>query len=51
MSTAEVGYLAMVLVAFATFVAVVGFVSVWSRVPKPDAAKAGPPSTTRSHTA
>jgi len=35
MSTGEMAYLAMVLTAFATFISVVGFISVWSRLPSP----------------
>lgn len=33
MSNGEIAYLAMVLFAFATFISVVGFVSIWSRRP------------------
>ena len=33
MSFEETAYLTMVLVAFSTFIAVVGFLSVWSRRP------------------
>ncbi len=33
MSTGEIAYLALALTAFATFMGVVGFISVWSRRP------------------
>ena len=36
MSTGEMAYLAFVLIAFATFIVSVGFVSVWSRMPARD---------------
>ncbi len=35
MSTGEIAYLALALTAFATFISVVGFISVWSRRPSP----------------
>jgi len=43
MSTGEMAYLAMVLAAFATFISVVGFISVWSREKKDTGVVALPP--------
>lgn len=34
MSTGEIAFLALVLCAFATFIGVVGFMSIWSRNPR-----------------
>lgn len=34
MSTGEIAFLALVLCAFATFIGVVGFMSIWSRTPR-----------------
>jgi len=33
MTNGEIAYLALVLIAFASFVGIVGFISIWSRFP------------------
>lgn len=34
MSNGEIAFLALVLCAFATFMGVVGFLSIWTRIPR-----------------
>lgn len=41
MSNGEAAFLALVLVAFVTFIGVVGFLSIWTRIPRKSSAVGG----------